>query len=429
MSARVAIVGAGKMGLPIACLMASRGETVVACDPNAALVARIRAADCPFDEPGLAKMLRATRADGTLDATTDTAAAVSRSDVVVVIVPVLLTAEREADLRIVESVADTIADSMRPGTLVVFETTLPVGTTRVLGERLAARSGKIAGKDFHLAFSPERVKSRHVLEKLGETPKVVGGFSPECARRAEEFYARALGAPTIDVGSLEAAEFAKLADMIYRDANIALANELAGYADRIGVDFGAVRAAANTSGEAHLLLPGIGVGGHCTPVYPWFAIRDAERREVALSIASAARTLNDGQADRAVERLEREWASLRGKRVLVLGLGFRPEVKEHTMSPAFLVRDALAMRGATIRLHDPLYGFDEIRAQGFDPHSSPGDAWAEALVLVTNHAEYARPDWKRLAANGVAAVLDGRNAWNRDDVKTAGIRYVGIGRA
>lgn len=428
-AARVAVVGAGKMGLPIACKFASRGARVTACDTNADLVARVMAGECPFDEPGLAEMLAQLRADGKLDATTDTAAAVAASDVVVVIVPVLLTADRRADLAIIESVTDTIAANIKRGALVVYETTLPVGTSRLFAARIAAGAKLAAGTDFHVAFSPERVKSRHVLAKLGETPKVVGGLSAACLERAKQFYAHHLGAPVIDVGSLEAAELAKLADMVYRDANIALSNELARYAEAVGVDYEAVRVAANTSGEAHLLLPGIGVGGHCTPVYPWFLIRDAEQRHAAQRIADVSRAINDTQAEHAIARLERERGSLLGKRVLILGLGFRPEVKEHAMSPSFLVRDSLARRGADVRLHDPLYAADELRALGFEPHrGSPWDRWAEMLVLVTAHREYAAPDWPKLAQSGVEAVVDGRNAWNAEAARAAGIAVVRIGR-
>ncbi len=422
----VSVIGAGKMGLPIACKLASAGARVIACDRDAELVGRIERAECPFDEPGLAELLSQCVRNGHLTATTDTAGAVSLSDAVIVIVPVLLTPERDADLSMIDEVTVVVGENLRRGALVVYETTLPVGTTRALGEKLATHGAGVPGRDFHLAFSPERVKSRHVLERLGETPKVVGGLTPGCAARAAQFYRTHLGAPVVDVGSLEAAEFAKLADMAYRDVNIALANELAAYAERAGVDFHRVRDAANTSGESHLLLPGIGVGGHCTPIYPWFLIGDAKSRGVELRLVGGGRATNDAQPGAVIDRLEREWGSVEGRRVLILGLGFRPEVKEHVASPAFALRDRLAK--SDVRLHDPLYSGDEIRRHGFAAAENPEDGWAEVLVLQTAHSAYAQQDWAAWKRRGLEAIVDGRNLWNADEVRAAGLYCQGVGR-
>ncbi|MDK2972448.1 MAG: hypothetical protein PWP23_2203 [Candidatus Sumerlaeota bacterium] len=424
----VAIIGAGKMGLPIACHLAGRGLRVEACDIDSALVATINRGECPFDEPGLAELLARVRRENRLEATTQTAEAIRRAGTVIVLVPVLVTADKRAELNAIEAVTFLIGENIQPGALVCYETTLPVGTTRRLAVTLEA-GGLRAGTNFHVAFSPERVKSRHVLERLGLTPKVVGGLTPECASVATEFYEQGLGAPVINAGTLEAAEFTKLADMIYRDVNIGLANELARYAEVLGVDFDSVRQAANTSGEAAILSPGIGVGGHCTPVYPWFAIRDAEQRGLALPMATLGRTVNDGQAQWTLDRLEAAWKPLAGQTVLILGLGFRPGVKEHVCSPAFLLRGELLRRGARVLLHDPLYSAEEIRAHGFEPADAPGTSGAKALVLNTAHAEYAELKFDALARTGVEAVLDGRNLWSAQTVRGAGLVYVGIGRA
>src|SRR5262249_11916537 len=142
------------------------------------------------------------------------------------------------------------------------------------------------------------------------------------AARAAEFYHKYLGAPVINVGSLEAAEFVKLAGMVYRDVNIALANEFARYADAIGCDIEAVIAAANTDGEAAILAPGIGVGGHCTPVYPYFLLNDAARRGIDAALAASSRAINDNQPGYLIDRLENCWGKVKGRDVLILGLAF-----------------------------------------------------------------------------------------------------------
>lgn len=433
-SKTVAVVGAGKMGLPVAAHVASRGFRVLACDINPDLVDRINAADCPIAEPGLQELLERAVKSGALTATTDTAAAAAQADAVIVLVPVMLRhvagGKRnapKADLSAMEHVFAQIGDSLRPGALLAVETTLPVGTMRRLVEDLEARTNRIAGIDFYAVFSPERVKSLHVLDRLGRTPKVVGGKTEDCVRAGEQFYAEALGAPVVNVGTLEAAEMTKLADMIYRDVNIALANELAQYCEKTGVAFSAVRQAANTSGESALLLPGIGVGGHCTPVYPWFAISDAAERELDLPITRKGREVNERQPVRLLDRLETAVGSLSGRRVLILGFAFRPGVKEHSHTPARALQRELLKRGARVRVHDPLYSEAELHALETMPHDDWQDGWAEILVLQTAHTEYAAPDFDALVRAGTEALLDGRNVWDGAAAEAAGLRYIGVG--
>jgi nucleotide sugar dehydrogenase len=311
--------------------------------------------------------------------------------------------------------------------MVVYETTLPVGTTRRFAAILES-SGLKAGKDFDLAFSPERVKSQLVLKHLTENPKVVGGFTPQAAERAEAFYKEFLGAPVMNVGTLEAAEFVKLAGMVYRDVNIALANELARYAEMAGIDYHQILKATNTDGEAVLLQPGIGVGGHCTPVYPFFLIRDSERRGQPAELSALGRRVNDDQVAYVLDRLERLWGSLRGRQALILGLGFRPQVKEHIYSPAFLLGPELEKRGAQVSLHDPLYTDEEIRGHGFAPASLEAKILPEVVVLNTAHDAYKNLDFAGLAARGAKALVDGRALWDGNAVRAAGLFYLGVGR-
>jgi nucleotide sugar dehydrogenase len=208
--------------------------------------------------------------------------------------------------------------------------------------------------------------------------------------------------------------------MIYRDVNIALANELAAYAQSVGVNFERVRQAANTDGEANILIPGIGVGGHCTPVYPYFLINEARQRGTVVELAEASRRINEAQPARMLDNL----GDLSGKSVLILGLGFRPQVKETAYSPAFTLNKELKKRAARVRLHDPLYSDDEIRHYGFEPGDLSGN---EVLILNTAHKFYRELDWAALAKSGVKKVLDGRNFFDGEAVKREGIAYLGVG--
>lgn len=423
---RVALVGGGRMGLPLGCVFARHGAEVTICDINADLVDSIGAGRCPYDEPGLPELIGELLRAGRLRATTDTAVAVAGAEVVVVIVPAHLNEDRYIDFSILQAASADVGKGLRQGTLVIYETTVAVGgTRRSLIPVLEKASGLRAGEDFQIAYSPERVKANLVLAQLRTTPKVVGGLDPASRARAVAFYGRYLRAPIDDVGTIEAAEMTKLVGMLYRDVNIALANELAAFCEIAGVDFERVRSAANTDGEADLLSPGIGVGGHCTPVYPYFLTRESRRLGLMQRISEAAREINDNQPARQLGRVAAAWKPLAGQRVHLLGLGFRPGVKVDTLSPAYALRDHLLCLDARVTLEDPYYSSEELAAAGFRAATVEG---AALVVLNTAHPEFAAPDFRTWHAAGVEAVLDGRNFWQPGAVESAGLLYFGIGR-
>jgi UDP-N-acetyl-D-mannosaminuronate dehydrogenase len=276
-SGRVAVVGAGKMGLPLAAQFASHGWRVTAVDVQQAVVDAINAGESHIgEEPGVADLVRTAHAAGRLRATTDAAAAARDSDVVVLIVPVMLDDAQQPDYRYMDAAVDAIGPGIHAGSLVIFETTLPVGDTRGrFAPRLESTSGLTADEEFFVAFSPERLYSGAALRNLATYPKLVGGIGPASTARAATFYDAVLDTEIVAMSSAEAAEFSKLADTTYRDVNIALANEFARYAERAGVDVHEVIAAANSQPYSHIHQPGLGVGGHCIPVYPHFLLSRA----------------------------------------------------------------------------------------------------------------------------------------------------------
>ncbi|MFQ5859763.1 MAG: nucleotide sugar dehydrogenase, partial [Anaerolineae bacterium] len=360
---------------------------------------------------------------GRLEATTDTAQAVHRSQVVVVIVPVLLTPDKRADLSAIEAAARDVSRGLAKGTLVVFETTLPVGTTRNrLGPILEKGSGLRMGIDFHLAFSPERVSSRRVLRDLATYPKVVGGIDAASTEAAARFYRQVLAADVMAVRDSETAEFAKLAELVYRDVNIALASELAGCASRANIDIMEAIAAANSQPYSHIHQPGVGVGGHCVPVNPWFLIDGLG----PAPLARLAREVNDGMAKQAARLLEEALGGLAGRTVLILGLAYRANVKEAYHSAALLLNEALTEAGATVLVHDPLFSRQEVESQGVKAASLEPPPPVDAIVLQAYHDEYKSLDLR--AFQGCRVLLDGRNVLSREEVEGNGMRYLGIGR-
>ena len=424
---KISVVGGGRMGLPLACMFGKNGADVTVSDIDPGIARSIDAGISPYEEPGLTELMRELHATGRLHGTSDTAAATNTADAIVVIVPAHLTPERYIDFSILQAASTDVGRGLKRGALVIYETTVSVGgTRRSLIPVLERESGLKAGPDFHVAYSPERVKANLVLARLATTPKVVGGFDAESLGKAADLYRRYLGAPVDEVGPIEAAEMTKLLGMLYRDVNIALVNELAAFCEMAGVDYDRVRAAANTDGEANLLIPGIGVGGHCTPVYPYFLTRESRRLGVTQRLAEAAREVNDLQPARQLDRVAAAWKPLGGKNVHLLGLGFRPGVKVDTFSPAFALRDYLAHVGANATISDPHYTEAEIRQAGFAPGRVEA---AQLVVLNTAHPEFAGPDFAAWRTAGVEAVLDGRNLWDQATAENAGLLYFGIGRS
>ena len=421
---RVCVVGLGKVGLPLAVRISSKGYLVVGCDTNSSVVKMVNRGESPITgEDGLDRALQEGVAGGRLRATIDTAAAVRQSDVVIVIVPALLTGDKQADLTAVEAAAREVGRGLTRGTLVVFETTLPVGATReCLGPILEGMSGLQVGVDFRLAFSPERVSSGRALRDLVTYPKVVGGVSEASSQAASKFYAEILDAEVITVASAETAELAKLMELTFRDVNIALANEFALCAQRAGVDIVQAILAANSQPYSAVHQPGVGVGGHCVPVNPWFLINGLG----PAPMAELARKVNDGMAREAVGLLRDELGGLEGRTVLILGVSYRENVKESYHSAAFLLADALSVEGATILVHDPLFSAREIEGLGLRPTCLEPPPAVDAIVLQANHHQYKSLDLKSFA--GCRTLLDGRNALSPEAVKASGLSYLGIGR-
>ena len=275
----VAVVGLGKIGLPLAVQYAQRGRRVIGCDSNPEVVQTVNAGKSHVQEElELAAEVARLVERGLLSATVHTSEAVRQAEVVVVIVPVVVDARHEVDFAAIDAATRAIAAGLQPGTLVIYETTLPVGTTSVRFREILEHSSHLqAGRDFYLAYSPERVSSGSIFRDLRIYPKVVGGIDEKSTDAAVAFYRSVLDAEIISMASTDEAEFVKLIETTYRDVNIALANEYARFADAHGLDVAAAIRAANTQPYSHIHSPGVGVGGHCIPVYPYFLLAGVEK--------------------------------------------------------------------------------------------------------------------------------------------------------
>ena len=425
---RICVVALGKIGLPLAVQFASKGHTVLGADISGATVRTVNDGLVPFPgEADLDVKLKQAVGAGLLTATTDTAAAVAGAEAVVVVVPLFVDGDGVPDFGWLDAATRDIARGLRPGTLVSYETTLPVGTTRTRWAPLLAEgSGLVAGRDFHLVFSPERVLTGRVFADLRRYPKLVGGLDAASAQRGTAFYEAVLDfdeRPDLarpngvwDLGSAEAAELAKLAETTYRDVNIGLANQFARYAATVGVDVDRVIDACNTQPYSHLHRPGIAVGGHCIPVYPRLYLWN----DPSATVVRSAREANAAMPAYAIDLLAAATGDLTGTGVLVLGAAYRGGVKETAFSGVFPTVAELRRRGAVPYVTDPMYSPAELTALGLPP-------WAgepvRAAVVQADHAEYR--DLTTTDLPGVEVLVDGRRC--TDPERLAGLRRIVIG--
>ena len=429
---KIAVVALGKIGLPLAVQFAKKGHHVIGCDVNQKTVDLVNAGTEPFPgEAHLAEYLSECVKSGHLTATTDTTTAVSQSDAVVIVVPLFVDEEGIPDFGWMDAATEKIAQGLKPGTLVSYETTLPVGTTRNrFAPALEKGSGLVAGKDFHLVFSPERVLTGRVFADLRKYPKLVGGINEASTKAGIKFYEAVLDFDdradlsekngVWDLGTAEASEMAKLAETTYRDVNIALANQFAMFAEGANIDIAKVIAASNSQPYSHIHQPGIAVGGHCIPIYPRFYLwNDPEA-----TVVRSAREANAKMPEHAVSLLSGALGDLKGKKVAVLGVSYRGGVKESAFSGVFGTVTALKSRGAEVVVNDPMYSDEEIAALGFTPYAIGENV--DAVILQADHKEY-----KGLSKNdfpGVKAVVDGRRAMSAKNFEGITFRVIGAGQ-
>jgi len=380
----VGVIGMGYVGLPLAVAFAAEGRDVVAVDIDRRKVASLRAAETYIEDVSDASL----RAVAERIEPTTRMAALARCDAVLICVPTPLTANREPDLGPLIGAARALAEVLQAGQLVVLESTTYPGTTR---ERLApilAESGLVAGEDFNLAYSPERVDPGRTDFTLRTTPKVVGGLTEACGDRAAALYGEVCDT-IVRVSTPEAAELTKLLENIFRSVNIALVNELAMLCDRMGIDVWEVVDAASTKPYGFMRFdPGPGMGGHCLPVDPFYLSWRAREFDMATEFIELAGKVNQQMPYHCVAKVERllndARKPVRGSRIVVLGVSYKHGVGDVRESPGLKIVTLLSALGADLRYHDPYV--PELAEHGL--RSEPLDDVledADLLLIVTAH--------------------------------------------
>jgi UDP-N-acetyl-D-glucosamine dehydrogenase len=403
----IAIVGAGYVGVPLAKVFADAGRRVVLVDVVQERVDMLNRGESYIEDvpsETLAKLVA-----GGLSATTDYDI-VRDTDAILIALPTPLSRQREPDLSIVKNAVAEIAKRLRKGHLVVLESTTYPGTTREEVMPILETSGLKAGEDFYLAFSPERVDPGRTDFTTKNVPKVVGGMTPACTERAAELYGSAID--TIHrVTTPEAAELTKLLENIFRSVNIALVNELAILCDRMGIDVWEVVDAAATKPFGFMpFSPGPGLGGHCIPIDPFYLTWKAREFGFYTEFIELAGKVNEEMpyfcrslVSQALNHAKQK--SLKGSKVLILGVAYKPDIGDMRESPALKLISLLQNAGASVSYHDP--HVPRFSEHGLEMESVPLDPDAyDAVVIVTDHHSI---DYARLV-DDATLVVDLRNA-------------------
>ncbi|MFE7745293.1 nucleotide sugar dehydrogenase [Nocardia sp. NPDC057455] len=389
-AAEIGVIGLGYVGLPQALAFAEAGHPVCGIDTDPAVCSLLRSGRSPVDT------VADERVSGTAElfCVTSDATDLRSCDAVLICVPTPLGPDRRPDLGPLISAATTVAENLQPGQLIVVESTVHPGATGGVVRPLLESGGLSAGQDFHLAFAPERIDPGNRSYTTANTPRVIGGLTAECARKAVDLYGRVV--TTIHVApGLEEAEAAKILENTYRQVNLALVHEFAAYCATAGIDAGAaITAAATKPFGFHAFYPGAGVGGHCIPVDPMYLAVAARDAGSPMTLVERAQEINDERPRHVVERtaqlLAGRGAQLSGARVLVLGLTYKPNVVDVRNTPAVgLVRE-LARAGAVVSIHDPFLAelvVDDV-ALRVEPDVQSAIATADLVLLAQRHERY-----------------------------------------
>ncbi len=428
---KVAVVGLGYVGVPVAAAVAATGASVVGIDIDADKVRAVQAGRNPLrgKEPGLPELLKNVVAKGSLTATVD-AGRVAGADVVVVCVETPIdAANHDPQYRALKAALASIGPHLKRGALVSIESTLAPGTMeKLVRPSLERASGKKVGRDLSLVHCPERVTAGKLLYNLTNLHRVLGAPDARSAAKAQAFYGSFVKGE-LHVTDWTTAEVAKTAENAYWDVQIAFANEVALIAEELGVDAYRVRELVNTCPYRSMLLPGAGVGGHCIPKDPWLLVSPAIAAKPEL--IPLARGINDYMPRRMAQLVEEALAAagrrIKGAKVAVLGFAFREGTEDTRNTPSKPLVQELRRRGADVAIHDPYARAERGYAVSRDLDEVLRGA--DCAAIVTAHDAYRRLDLrkaKRLMRH--RAIVDGRNVFAGPEVVRAGFAYRGIGK-
>jgi len=416
---KICVIGLGYIGLPTASLLANNGFEVVGVDKKENLTGIINNGGVHIEEPGLKALVNAAVNSKLLKAKTEA----EEADVFFIAVPTPLKTEGEEvkiDLSYVEQASQEIALFLRKGNIVILESTSPPGTSLNLVAPILESSGLKAGKDFYLAHCPERVMPGNTLRELIQNNRVIGGINLESAERAKFLYKQFVEGE-ISITNATTAEMVKLIENIYRDVNIALANELSMICEKAGINVWEAVKLANLHPRVNVHMPGPGVGGHCISVDPWFIIKSFQEESKVIALS---RQINDQQPEKVVESIKRILKDINDPVVTIMGVAYKGNIDDTRESPALKVIDILKEAGINFKIYDP-----HVSNFAYDTKSlKEAFEKSDCAVVLADHDEFRFLYPKELAElMRTKQVFDARNCLDRELWESKGFKYYLLG--
>jgi UDP-N-acetyl-D-mannosaminuronic acid dehydrogenase len=431
----VCVVGCGRMGLPHACLFAEANFKVIGVDTDPSILNVIKKGKAPFIEAGMDVLLKKHVKDGRLTVTNNAEKAASESDVIMLVVQTPIDEKKKPDYSFVERACKNVGMGLHSGSLFISASTVGPGVTEsIVKETLEKASGLKAGVDFGLAYSPIRATAGRVLFNVANLPRVVGAINEASLKVATLVLNTIVKAGTVEVRNIKTAEAVKLFQNVQRDVGLALANEFGLFCEKAGIDYLEVQKAANTDPYCHLLVPGI-VSGHI-PKDPYLLIEEGENLGVKLKMTLLTREINDGMVNHAVrlvkEALQACGKTLRRAKVAVLGVSYRPNVKEPRGSLTKELVQLLAARGVVVRVFDPYFSQKELVELGYPAETTLSKAieGTDCIVVVVGHERFKKLNLRRarFLAKKPAAIVDLGHVFDPVKVEKEGFVYRELGR-
>jgi len=431
----VSVVGLGRIGLPTAYVFADAGAKVIGIDIDENIVKKINLGQSPLrDERGFDELAKKVN-DKVIEANTDVISSVSRSDIIIVCVPTTVNESKVPHCPAIVDSCEKIGKGLREGSLVVIESTVGPGMVeRTIVPLLEKQSRMKAGLDFGVASCPERATPGEILKNMKSLPRIVGGITRRSADVAATVYGCVLNTRVLKVSDAKTANAVKLTENIFRDVNIALMNEFAVLYEKLGIDTIEVVKACSTKWNFVAHYPGAGVGGPCLPANAYYIIDEGLKVGYIPHLVRMAREINDRMPEHVVvlttEALNNIGKVVRGSRIAILGVSYKPNVRDLQNSPLKHICERLESMGARISIYDPFFKGESVFQKNIP--SSPEDAvtGADCIILGTGHAEFKSMDLRKIAAIccGPTAFVDATNALVPKEVKKCGFSYVSVGR-
>ena len=413
---KISVLGMGYIGLPTACMFANSGFEVLGVDIDEEIINKLNSGKLHIEEPELERIFLNAFKNKRLKVSLD----LEKSDVFIISVPTPLDHRNKADLSYIISAVNKIADKIEKGNLVILESTSPPGTTRnIVGKIITSSTGLLAGKDYYLAFCPERVLPGKIVYELENNDRIVGGIDKKSVEITDNIY-KTFVKGKIFLTDLETSEFVKLTENTYRDINIAFANELSLICRDYGIDVREVIKYANMHPRVNILNPGPGVGGHCIAIDPWFILENTQRKD---TLIEKSRKINNNMPFIISERIIEIVNKYKEPKVTIFGFSYKENVGDIRESPAIVINNELTERGIKVSIHDPLVVNTKYDLSNLEDSVDNSDL----ILLFSGHSIFKEIDLitiSELMRN--RNIFDTRNFFDKKTLEKLGFNYYHI---